>query len=231
MNSIAGQDYANIEHIIIDGNSTDGTVELLKTSKFNISRLVSEPDEGIYDAMNKGLGLSRGDIVGFLNSDDVYADPSILSTVAKIFESDKVDAVFGDLQYFRGHDIHTIVRTYRSNKFTLASLSKGLMPAHPTLFLRRGVYDKFGFFNPTYKLAGDFEFVARIFKNGQLRFLYLPLVMVRMQIGGASTAGFNASLKILRENLRACRENSISTNYFRLISRYPKKILEYFFIE
>lgn len=229
MNSIAGQDYPNIEHIIIDGNSTDGTVELLETSEFDISCLISESDKGIYDAMNKGLGLSRGDIVGFLNSDDIYADPSILSTVAKIFENDKIDAVFGDLQYFRGQDLHKTIRTYRSNKFTSESLSKGLMPAHPTLYLRRGVYEKYGFFNPTYKLAGDFEFIARIFKGNKLNFFYLPKVMVRMQLGGASTAGLMASLRLLQENLRACRENGISSNYLKLISRYPQKILEYFF--
>jgi hypothetical protein len=178
--------------------------------------------------MNKGIKIATGDIIGILNADDFYANQSVLSKVASEFENPTVDAVFGDLEYFRGNNPSKVIRTYRSKNFSSKKIALGIMPAHPTLFLRRSVYEKFGLFDGTYKIGGDFEFVARIFKDGMLNFRYLPEVMVKMQIGGASTNGLFSNIVLIQENLRACRQNEIATNYLKLILRYPKKLLEYF---
>jgi glycosyltransferase involved in cell wall biosynthesis len=228
--SVRQQVWPKVEHIIIDGGSTDGSLEILKRWD-GLIRFVSEPDKGIYDAMNKGLALATGDVIGILNADDLYSDSYVLSRVASKFEDPDLDSVFGDLEYFRSNAPTRVVRTYRSKGFSIKKLSQGIIPAHPTLFLKKSVYEKFGLFDPTYKIAGDFEFMARIFKNGDLNFRYSPEVMVRMQMGGESTKGLRRTLILLRENLRACRQNGIDTNYLRLISRLPKKLLEYFFHE
>jgi glycosyltransferase involved in cell wall biosynthesis len=190
--------------------------------------LVSEKDTGIYDAMNKGLRLATGDIIGILNADDIYANESVLSSVQSHFLSLNLDALYGDLEYFDSDQPLRAFRTYRSRGFSASKLSQGLMPAHPTLFLHRKVYQEYGLFNTTYKIVGDFEFIARIFGNQKLTTLYVPKIMVRMQSGGISTAGFKSTKLMLRENLRACKENGIYTNYLLLLSRYPRKLLEYF---
>jgi glycosyltransferase involved in cell wall biosynthesis len=229
LQSVADQDWKNVQHIIIDGDSNDGTLDILRACKFCLAGIVSEPDVGIYDAMNKGLRLASGDIIGILNSDDVYSGNSVLSKVAFLFETQKLDAIYGDLVYFHPKYPDRVVRTYRSEGFNVRKLERGIIPAHPTLFLRNSVYQKFGLFDTTFKIAGDFDFIARIFKSNELNFRYIPEVLVRMQIGGVSTNGFLSRITLLKENLRACRNNGIPTNYLKLISRYPGKLLEYFF--
>ena len=136
--------------------------------------------------------------------------------------------MYGDLEYFKSSDPMEVIRTYRSHNFHPLKLKQGLMPAHPTLFLRRKIYEIYGMFDTNYKIAGDFEFVARIFNGGSLNSRYIPKKMVRMQIGGISTRGLASTFCLLRENMRACTKNNIPTNYFYLLSRYPKKILEFF---
>ena len=228
LKSVANQNYSFVEHIVIDGASNDGTLNILQEYQKGLAYVISESDHGIYDAMNKGIKKATGDIIGILNADDVYANQSVLSKVAIEFENPTVDAVFGDLEYFRGNNPSKVIRTYRSKNFSSKKIALGIMPAHPTLFLRRSVYEKFGLFDRTYKIGGDFEFIARIFKDGMLNFRYLPEVMVKMQIGGASTNGLFSNIVLLQENFRACRQNGIATNYLKLILRYPKKLLEYF---
>jgi glycosyltransferase involved in cell wall biosynthesis len=229
LDSIASQrdGHLEIEHIIIDGGSTDGTLKILHQRRNEIEILVSEPDNGLYDAMNKGIRLATGDIIGMLNADDLYANNLVLDDVSRIFQSQDVDAVFGDLEYFNPKDFTTPIRLYRSAGFTPAKLSNGLIPAHPTLFLRKSVYEQFGLFKPEYKIAGDFDFIARIFKNGELRYVYVRRVLTRMQIGGISTRGIRSTYLLNKEILRSCQENQISTNIFKIFLRYPKKILEY----
>jgi glycosyltransferase involved in cell wall biosynthesis len=229
LDSIASQrnGHIEIEHILIDGGSTDGTLEILHERQNEIEILVSEPDKGLYDAMNKGIRLATGDIIGMLNADDLYADHHVLNDVGQIFQSQKVDAVFGDLEYFNPRELTASVRLYRSAGFTPEKLSRGLMPAHPTLFLRKSVYDRFGLFKPDYKIAGDFDFVARIFKNGDLKYVYVPHVLTRMQIGGISTRGIKNTFLLNKEILRSCKENHIPSNFLKLLLRYPQKFLEY----
>lgn len=228
MESVGSQKGADIEHILIDGCSTDATLQILENYRNQISIQVSEPDEGIYDAMNKGIKLATGDIIGILNCDDIYSNDTVLAHVALLMEDQNIDAIYGDLVYFSPNAPQKVHRTYRSKLFSPDKLGMGLMPAHPTLFLRKRIYDKFGLFDSSYRIGGDFEFIARIFKDKLINYLYVPEVMVGMQIGGISTSGMRNTLLLIRENLRACRANQIPSSYLKLLSRYPRKFLEYF---
>jgi glycosyltransferase involved in cell wall biosynthesis len=228
--SVLAQKNVEIEYIVIDGASQDKTLEVITPYKKKLSHLLSEKDAGIYDAMNKGIKLATGDVIGLLNADDFYNNSLVLSEVMTEFIDPTVDAVYGDLEYFRSSRPTKVVRTYRSHKFHPAQLKRGLMPAHPTLFLRRNVYERFGLFDSSYKIAGDFEFIVRIFKDSSLGFRYIPKKMVRMQMGGVSTRGLSSTFLLLNENIHACLKNGISTNYYYVLSRYPRKLLEFLFI-
>ncbi len=228
LKSVAAQTHPDVEHIVIDGGSTDGTLECIASRGQHLAHVVSEPDRGIYDAMNKGIRLASGDIIGILNADDVYADDQILARIAALMAAEPLDAVYGDVVFFAPDRPAITVRRYSSRRFAPARIAWGWMPAHPTLFLRREVFDRFGLYRPDFRIAGDYELVARIFKDDNLRYRYLPEVLVRMSTGGASTGGWRSSLLLNREVLRACRGNGISTNWFMLLSKYPIKMLEYF---
>ena len=229
--SVLSQKNVEIEYIVIDGASQDGTIKVIAPYQERLTHFISEEDDGIYDAMNKGINLATGEVVGILNTDDFYTNDLVLSDVMFQFSDPLVDAVYGDLEYFRVSKPDKAVRTYRSHNFHPALLKRGVMPAHPTLFLRKKVYEKFGRFDPSYKIAGDFEFVVRIFKDNSLNTRYLPQKMVRMQMGGVSTRGLSSFITLLNENLRACFENGIPTSYFHLLSRYPRKLLEFLIID
>lgn len=227
LESVSNQTHPDVEHIVVDGASTDGTLRLVESQGRHVAKFVSEPDHGIYDAMNKGLRLATGRIIGFLNADDTYADNRVLERVANTMGDSGLDAIFGDVEFYRSGRPDSPVRRYRSKRFRPERIAWGWMPAHPTLFLRREVYERVGLFRTDYRIAGDFEFIARAFKAGTIRFRYLPEVLVRMRLGGASTGGLRSTLTLNREVLRACRENGIATNAFKLLSKYPFKILEF----
>lgn len=224
--SVANQSWQRFEHIIIDGGSTDGTIELIDNSGQNLTKVVSEPDHGIYDAMNKGLDLADGDIICFLNADDQYASPDVLSRVVLKMEECRLDALLGDVAFFRNGNLDKLVRRYRSERFHPDRLAWGWMPAHPALFLRREVVERVGRFKTDYRIAGDFEFIVRVFSDKAIRYQHIPEVLVKMQIGGVSTAGGRAKLVLNKEVLRACRENGINTNLLKILSKYPAKLLE-----
>jgi len=169
--------------------------------------------------------LASGEIIGFLNSDDLYANKNVISDVVSILDNMNVDAVFGDLVYVSRKDLNYIVRYYQSKNFNPKSLYAGIMPAHPTLFLRKAVYEKYGYFKTDYRIAADFEFAVRIFKDDNLSYYYLPKIMVKMRTGGTSTKNLKSNWVLNLEVLRACRENGIKTNLFKIYSKYPKKIL------
>ena len=211
LQSVAGQTHTDIEHIVIDGASTDGTREVATRYGTHIAKFVSEPDKGIYDAMNKGLALATGDIIGFLNADDVYADDEVLQRVAEIMAQNAFDAVFGDAEFVNPARPARSVRRYRSAHFCPERIAWGWMPAHPSLFLRRDVYERFGNFRTDYRIAGDFELVARIFHGGTLKYRHVSEVWVRMRTGGISTGGWRNTVLLNREVLRACHENDIPT--------------------
>jgi glycosyltransferase involved in cell wall biosynthesis len=226
--SVASQTYSDIEHLVIDGQSTDGTVQVVEAHRHPRLVLSSEPDSGIYDAMNKGLDRASGDIVCFLNADDQYASPHVLSRVAAQMRAHRLDALMGDVGFFRGQDSTRIVRRYRSDRFHPDRLAWGWMPAHPALFMRSEVVQRVGHFKTDYRIAGDFEFIVRAFRGHDLRYRHLPEMLVLMRTGGVSTSGLRAKLLLNREVLRACRENGLRTNVFKILSKYPAKMVEFF---
>ena len=228
LESVALQRYKDFEHLIIDGGSKDGTLEIIRAWKGHPVRLISESDEGIYDAMNKGIKLATGDVVAFLNADDFYKDADVLARVARVMQAEQLDALYGDVEFFRPGQQDIVARRYNSGRFTAGRLGWGWMPAHPALFVRRALFERYGVFRTDYRIAGDFEFIARVFKHPELRHRHLPESLVRMQLGGVSTSGWRATLQLNREMMRACRSNSIPTNWVKMLLRYPFKALEFF---
>ncbi len=229
LHSVAQQEWPNVEHIVIDGGSTDHTPKVLDEHKACLSYLISEPDRGIYDAMNKGLDVATGDVICFLNADDYYDSTQVLSKVATVMQQENLDAVLGDVGFFRKDNIHRLVRHYRSGRFTPERLAWGWMPAHPALFMRKEIFKRIGHFKIDYQIAADYEYVVRAF-CGQtpLRYKHLPEVLVRMQMGGVSTKGIGATIRLNQEIMRACRENGVATNYLKILVKYPLKLLEFF---
>lgn len=225
--SLQAQDYPSIEHIIVDGGSTDGTLQKLKGCLGDNAVLLSEPDRGMYDAINKGLRLATGDVIGLLHSDDCFESNNILSEVAAEFHDSSIDAVYGDAVFFSSEAPDRIVRRYSSAKFKPARLAWGWMPAHTTLFIRRNSYLKIGEYRLDYSIASDFDFVCRAFIHNQITYSYIPKVLVRMQTGGLSSAGWRSTLTLNKEVMRACRMNEIHTNWLKLLSKYPLKALEF----
>ena len=226
--SVTEQSYDNIEHIVIDGDSSDNTKQILDIYKGSIAHILIEPDQGIYDAMNKGLALSTGDVICFLNSDDHYSSSTVLSEVVALIKQKQLDAVFGDVGYFRNQVSKKIVRRFNSGRFEPDKFSRGYMPAHPALFLNSNVLQRVKTFKTDYKIAGDFEFMIRCFYGQNLRYKYIPKIMVNMQLGGVSTRGILSKVQLNKEMLRACRENGISTNLLKILSKYPVKLMELF---
>lgn len=226
--SVVAQQWPAVEHIVIDGGSTDGTLEILERFSSNLAVLVSEHDKGIYDAMNKGMAHATGDVICFLNADDQYAAPDVLAEVAQQMQHHRLDALVADVGFFKAGEPSRMIRRYRSDRFSPQKLAWGWMPAHPGFFLRRDVVQRVGLFKTDYRIAGDYEFVVRAFHGQQLRYRHLPRVLVHMQTGGASNNGWRAKVLLNQEVLRACRENGVSTNMAKILSKYPAKLLEMF---
>lgn len=228
LKSVREQTYRNFEHIIIDGGSNDTTLAVVATEGQHVVKLISEADNGIYDAMNKGIQLATGDVVAFLNADDFYKDPEVLARVANDMRAEQLDALYGDVEFFHLGKRDVVVRRYNSGRFTPSRLGWGWMPAHPALFVRRALFERYGLFRTDYLIAGDFEFIARVFKHSELRHRHFPKSLVCMQMGGVSTSGWRATLQLNREIMRACRVNAIKTNWLKIWVRYPLKALEFF---
>jgi len=226
LKSVEAQDYADIEHIVVDGASTDGTPEAVKAIGKRVSVFVSEPDSGVYQAFNKGLRRATGDVVAYINAGDEYVSPSVISSVVGAFRDRPVDAVFGDAALVDAEQRDRTLRVYSSARFLPSRLAYGFMPAHPTLFLRKRVYDEVGEYDESYRIAGDFEFCVRAFCRRSLSYHYLPDTLVRMADGGLSNRGWRSKWLITREMHRACVENSVSTSLFKLLLRFPVKALE-----
>lgn len=225
--SVLTQSYENIEYIVIDGASNDGTVEIINRYGNRITHFLSEKDHGIYDAMNKGLKLASGDIVGILNSDDFYISNNVINMVVEAFLYNNVDSVFADLVYVNPDNLTKVVRYYDSSQCFPENFNKAMYPAHPTFFVKRKIYEKYGYFKIDYKIAADFDLMARFLCTYRISYVYLPRPIIKMRIGGVST-----SLKSIytntKEQLRVCRENGIETNFFQILSKYPKKIVGLF---
>ena len=213
MLSVLNQSFQNIEYVIIDGNSTDQTLELVKQHQIQFPqiefKILSEPDSGIYDALNKGVQLATGEVIGFVHSDDILAENQILSMLVSQFKKEDLHGVYGDLQYVDRHNIAAVIRYWKSNLFNASLLKKGWMPAHPTLFLKKEVYQKHGLFNVNYKIAADYDFMLRILKDDSLKFGYLPQVITKMRVGGTSNRSIKNIIQKTKEDYRAVRSNNI----------------------
>jgi len=224
--SVLTQDYKDVEYIVVDGNSTDGTVDIIRSFGTGVSKWISEPDAGIYDAMNKGVNMATGEVVGMINSDDFYYSSEIISKVAKAFEDDRVDAVFGDLVFVDPGNLKRVLRKYSSRGWHPGKFARGFMPAHPTFFVRRKFYEQYGLFKTDYEIAADYELLIRFLFVHKLRYLYLPLNMVTMRKGGVSSRNLKSNFILNREIIRGCRENGIYTNVWMVYSKYFVKWFE-----
>ncbi len=228
LSSVLNQTYKDIEYIVIDGASTDGTLEILKRYQDRIAKIVSEKDAGPYDAMNKGIRLATGDIVGILNADDFYAGPGVIEKVADSFRKSNAEALFADLVYVRPDNLDRVVRFYSGAGYTPDQFAWGRMPPHPTFFVRRELYERYGFFRTDYRIAADYELTARFLARYKVRYVYLPEVLVRMRTGGISTRNLKSNWILNQEILRACAENGISTNWLKVYSKYIRKVMQLF---
>jgi glycosyltransferase involved in cell wall biosynthesis len=216
------QNYKNIEHLVIDGVSTDGTLEILRSNVKHHFSLYSEPDGGIYDAMNKGISLASGDVIGFLNSDDLYADQSVISRITEVFLDSSVDACYGDLVYVT-KDNKSVVRYWKSKPFLSGDFAKGWCPAHPTFYVRRSVIERLGIFDLGYKMAQDVELMMRYLEIGKINVVYIPQVLVRMRIGGVS----NRDLKnIMLQNLEVIKALKYHRLNFSLLNFLANKLID-----
>lgn len=223
--SIASQKDVDVEHIIIDGLSTDGTSDIIKKFK-SVSKFVSEKDKGIYDAMNKGLAIATGDIVGTLNADDFYAHEDVLKKVAQVFTDPSTEACYGDLVYVNQQDTNRVVRYWKSRDYVPGLFKTGWMPAHPTFFVRKSVYDNLGGFSLDYKIAADFELLFRLIEQNKIKAMYIPKVMVKMRLGGTTNKNLSNVITQNKEIIATLKKQYPDFSIFKFIF---KKLSNRFF--
>lgn len=231
MLSIINQSYKDIEHIIIDGNSTDRTLEVLVTitekyPEANI-RIYSEPDTGIYDALNKGIEKANGDVIGFVHSDDLLASPKILEHIVNIFKSQNSDGVYGNLRYVKKNNTNKVIRNWKSKAFTPAILNRGWMPPHPTVFLRKEVYQDIGYFDINYKISADYDFLIRVFLNKKYKIRYIPKTIMIMRLGGMSNKSFKNIFQKSKEDFQVIKRHQLR-GLFTLICKNILKLNQFF---
>ena len=225
--SVLRQTYRDIEYIIVDGASRDDTLDIIREYEPRFGgrmRWISEPDRGIYDAMNKGIGMATGAVVGLLNSDDFYTDECVLERVAA--EIMDVDAVYGDIHYVDDGDLTKCVRYYSSKGFRRWKMRMGFMPAHPSFYCRRTVYTRFGLFDTDFRVAADFEQLSRLIYLNRIHTRYIPMDFVTMRTGGASSSGMKSHKKIIRDHMLAYKKNGVRSNYVLEGMRYLNKLWE-----
>jgi glycosyltransferase involved in cell wall biosynthesis len=226
LTSVSRQDHPDIEHIIVDGRSSDGTLGIVANFP-HVAKIISERDKGIYDAMNKGIGLATGEVIGILNSDDIYIDCSVLSAVAKAFADPAVMTVYADLQYVDADNLDQIKRTWITGPFHRSSFYYGWMPPHPTFFVRKEVYAQTGLFNTDLRSAADYELMLRILLKHGLPAYYIPRVIVKMRAGGVSNASLRNRLRANREDRLAWKLNGLKPYFFTLYLKPLRKITQF----
>lgn len=207
--SVAAQTYPEIEHLVIEGNSNDGTLNAIESFRHRRMKLISEPDDGIYDALNKGIQNATGDLIGFVHSDDVLAHDGVLSRIAAEFDDPEVEAVFGDLVYVSKSDTTRVVRHWAAGSFHPRRLKYGWMPPHPTLYLRREVYERLGHFNKTMRIAADYDFILRYFTQATGKSVHIPEVLYKMRMGGVSNRNLPMIRQKMKEDMQAIRSNGV----------------------
>ena len=228
IDSIISQDYNNIEYIIIDAGSKDGTLEIINEYEDYISYFTSETDNGIYDGMNKGISAATGDIIGILNSDDFYPNTFIISNVARTFEKQGCDAVYGDLVYVKFFDIDKIVRYWQSGEYTVKKIKNGWMLPHPTFFVKKYLYEKYGDYNTDLKTAADYEMIIKLLYKYNIKVFYIPMILVTMRVGGASNSSILNRIRANKEDGLAWSKNKLTKPMFVRIKKPLQKIKQFF---
>lgn len=226
--SVVSQSYPNIEYILIDGQSTDGTLAIIERYKSKLARVISEPDKGIYDAINKGIQLASGELVGVLNSDDFYVNNSVIEEVVKILQQQNADCVYGDLQYVDRQNTNLVKRNWVSGKYKQGLFYNGWMPPHPTFFIKNECYKKYGLFNLQLKSAADYELMLRMLHVHQIKAAYLPQVLVKMRVGGKSNISLKNRIKANREDKLAWVINGIKPRFYTLLMKPLSKLGQFF---
>ena len=228
--SVLRQTNKDFEYLIIDGGSTDETIDIVKSYESEFSgrlKWVSEKDQGIYDAMNKGIKMASGDVVGILNSDDYFTSDDILQTVDNAFKSHEIDAIYGDIHFIRDGNPQKCVRYYSSRMFRPFWLRFGFMPAHPSFYCKREIFDKAGLYSLDYKIGADYEMMVRLFKKYKIVSRYINKDFVTMRTGGASTRNVKSRLTLIKEDVRACRDNGVYTNELFICMKFLYKMFEF----
>ena len=228
MSSVLCQDYQDVEYIVVDGASTDSTVDLIKAQGSLVDCFVSEKDQGIYDALNKGIGLATGDVIGFMHSDDVFAHKHVLSRVALAFQDEAVDSVYGDLEYVSKNNLDSVVRLWKSGEYFKTKLKHGWMPPHPTFYMKRSCYESFGRFNLNYRIAADYDSMLRYLWKNNVSTKYIPEVMVKMRVGGESNRSLSNIINKTKEDAQVMMVNGIPV-IRALVGKNISKIPQFIF--
>lgn len=226
--SLNTQTYNDIEHLIIDGGSKDQTLNIIRSESNHILKVISEPDNGIYDAINKGIKAASGEIIGILHSDDQFASDSVLEQVNETFLKYNADVVYGDLFYVKYNNPNKIIRYWKSKAFDKLLISKGWMPAHPTVFIRMEVFKKHGLYDLQFRISSDYDFMLRIMQDKELRFEYLPAVITKMRLGGASNRSLKNIIIKSHEDYRAIKKNGLSNPMLVLFRKNFSKVSQFF---
>ncbi len=224
---VLSQTHPDVEYIIVDGASTDGTTHIIERHKSDISKVIIEPDYGIYDAMNKGIRAATGDVIGFLNADDVYVGNKVLEKISQAFEENQTDSVYGDLCYVSEENTNEVIRFWRAGKCTSHSFLNGWMPPHPTFYVKREVLQKFGVFDPTFRFAGDYELVLRLLYKHHISTHYIPFCLVKMRIGGAGNRWLENRLIANLEDRLAWKKNKLKPRAYTTVLKPLRKVLQF----
>ena len=231
INSLISQTYSDIQSVLIDGASKDGTVALVEKSFLNSkisSKIISEPDQGIYDALNKGINNADGDIIGFLHADDLYDNCDVISKVVSLFKKNPdLQSLYGDLVYVQKENTAKVVRYWQSGECSHVEMKKGWMPPHPAFFVRKEVYEKFGLFDTSYNIAADYDFMMRVLYKGGISTAYIPEVFIKMRVGGASNKSLKNIWRKSKEDLRAMKTNELG-GVATLVNKNFRKIPQFF---
>jgi glycosyltransferase involved in cell wall biosynthesis len=228
LKSVVSQDYGNIEYILVDGQSTDGTLNIIDRYKEKITILVSEKDGGIYFAINKGIALATGEVIAILHADDFYTDASVISKVMSSFQASALDTLYGDLQYVDRRESSRIIRNWKAGAYNVQSFLKGWMPPHPSFFVRKSCYTKYGFYNTQLKSSADYELMLRLLYKHKCSTCYVPEVLVKMRVGGQSNKSLMNRYKANREDRRAWKINGLDPHLLTFIRKPLSKLKQFF---
>lgn len=229
INSVVNQTYEDIEYIVVDGGSRDGTIDKIQNSKFKNQsfKFISENDNGIYDAINKGIKISTGEVIGLLHSDDVFADDTVIEKVADKFVKEGTDSVYGDLEYVGANDLNKKIRYWQAGDCNINKLKHGWMPPHPTFFIKKEVFRKFGLYNTGYKVASDYDMVLRLLWKERITTSYLPTVITKMRWGGASNRDITSIMQKSREDYKALKANSVPSPSLVVFLKNVRKLHQF----